>query len=73
MSQNNRHVVPNNKDWRVIKAGGERGKNFDTKAEAVDYARDLARRNKEELVIHNRDGQISYRDSYGNDPSRHRG
>lgn len=43
-------------------------KHFDTKLPAVDYARDLAKKQEAELVIHNKDGKISQKDSYGNDP-----
>ena len=35
---------------------------------AVDYARDLAKKQEAELVIHNKGGKISEKDSYGNDP-----
>ncbi|MBK9334010.1 MAG: DUF2188 domain-containing protein [Ignavibacteria bacterium] len=38
------------------------------KSEAVTRARKIARNKKSELVIHNRDGTISDKDSYGNDP-----
>jgi len=34
----------------------------------VDRAREIAKNQKTELVIHNRDGKISDKDSYGNDP-----
>ena len=34
----------------------------------VDYARDLAKKQEAELVVHNKDGKISQKDSYGNDP-----
>jgi len=40
----------------------------DTKAEAIERAGKIAKNQKSELVIHNRDGKISDKDSYGNDP-----
>jgi len=65
----NYHVVPNNGDWSVKKEGaGKASRNFDTQKEAIDYARNHAREEKVELLIHGRNGQIRERDSYGNDP-----
>jgi hypothetical protein len=46
---------------------------FDTKAEAQRAGRDTARREKTEHVIHNRDGQIGEKNSYGNDPRSSKG
>jgi hypothetical protein len=40
----------------------------DTKAAAVAAGRDEARRRRTEHVIHNEDGTIGERNSYGNDP-----
>ena len=40
----------------------------ETKSEAIEKARKIAKNQKTELVIHNRDGKISDKDSYGNDP-----
>lgn len=64
------HVVPNpTSGWDVKKGGSDKStKHFDTKQPAVDYARDLAKKQEAELVIHNKDGKISQKDSYGNDP-----
>ena len=64
------HVVPNpTSGWDVKKGGSSKAtKHFDTKQPAVDYARDLAKKQEAELVIHNKDGKISQKDSYGNDP-----
>jgi hypothetical protein len=40
-----------------------------TKEEAVAEGREAARRDKVEHVIKNQDGQISGKNSYGNDPT----
>jgi hypothetical protein len=40
----------------------------DTKAEALERAREQARRENVEIVIHKKDGTIQDSDSYGNDP-----
>jgi Uncharacterized protein conserved in bacteria (DUF2188) len=41
---------------------------FDTKRAAEQAGRDTAKRDHVEHLIHNKDGQISGRNSYGNDP-----
>jgi len=63
-------VVPKNTGgWDVKKGGSEKAtKHFDIKRRAVDYARELAKNQEAELVIHTKDGRISEKDSYGNDP-----
>jgi hypothetical protein len=40
-----------------------------TQAEAIDAARDIARNQHSEVVIHDRHGRIRDADSYGNDPN----
>lgn len=65
----NQHVVPNNGQWQVKRQGAEKAtKNFETKKQAIDYARSIAIKQQSELVIHGRDGRIRDKDSYGNDP-----
>ena len=39
-----------------------------TQFEAINLARDIAENQQSELFIHNRQGQIRERNSYGNDP-----
>jgi hypothetical protein len=46
---------------------------FDRKAGAVEEGRAEARRRKTEHVIHNEDGSIGERNSYGSDPADRRG
>ncbi len=46
---------------------------FDTKAEAVAVGRLEARRRQTEHVIHNEDGSIAERNSYGSDPAHRPG
>ena len=65
----NQHVVPHENGWAVKGEGNEKYTAIvDTKAEAVDIARDIARNLESELLIHNLNGQISQRNSYGYDP-----
>jgi hypothetical protein len=62
------------KVWRVEVTGNKRASgSHATKPPAVVQARKLATRNKSELVIHNQDGKIGERRSYGNDPFPPRG
>jgi len=66
----NQHVTPDSEGgWNVQGAGNTRAtKHTETKQEAIDYARQVAKNQKTELLIHGKDGKIQSRDSYGNDP-----
>lgn len=65
----NQHVVPHPDGWAVKPAGGSRATSIHrTQAEATDAARQTARNQQSELLIHGRDGRIRERDSHGNDP-----
>lgn len=66
---NTRHVVPNSEGgWDSKKGGAKRAsKHFETKKDAVDYSRELSKKQKTELVIHKKDGKIQRKDSHGND------
>jgi outer membrane biosynthesis protein TonB len=65
--KNKKYHVSQNKDaksdyykqWRVRKEGSSKTiKYFDTQAEAIDYAQDLADKNDSSIVIHKLDGSI---------------
>lgn len=63
------HVVPHKDGWATRKGGAERvGRTTDTQQQAIEKARDQAKREHVEVVIHRRDGTIRDSDSYGNDP-----
>ncbi len=69
MSKKNQHVVPRGDDWAVKGAGNERATSLhNTQKEAIDTAREIAKNQEAELVIHRKDGRIRDKDSYGNDP-----
>ena len=70
MSRKTRHVVPNsNGGWDSKKGGADKAsKHFETKKEAEQYSRDLAKKEHSELVVHKKDGKIERSDSFGNDP-----
>lgn len=69
MSNKNQHVVPHENGWAVRGEGNDRLTSIhDTQADAIERAREIARNNHSEILIHGRNGQIRDRDSYGNDP-----
>lgn len=65
-------VQPHHTDdnrWQVRRETASRASRvFDTQSEAEDFGRQLARREKVELVVAGRDGEIRKKQSYGNDP-----
>lgn len=70
MSGNNQHVVPYKDDWAVRGENNSRVTSVhDTQSDAIDAARDIAERNRGEVVIHRPDGTIRDKDSYGKDPN----
>jgi hypothetical protein len=75
MPKKSNHVVPAPAGgWNVKKGGSDRAsKHFDKQSQAIDWARTVAREQKGELVIHERDGTIRTKDSYGRDPQPARG
>lgn len=69
MTKKDIHVVPHDDGWATRKEGASRaGSVHDTKADAVEQAREQAKRERVELIIHGRNGKIQDSDSYGNDP-----
>ena len=70
MSKKDQHVVPHGKDWAVKGAGNEKAtKITETQKQAIDVAKEIAKHQKSEVVIHGADGRIRDKDSYGNDPN----
>ncbi len=68
------HVVPHDGDWAVVGAGNSRATVVvDTQQEAIQIARQIAINQGTELFVHGENGQIRYRNSYGNDPYPPRG
>ncbi len=65
----NQHVVKTDNGWGVKGAGNSRlTSTHKTQKQAIDNARDIAKNQKSEVVIHGRDGRIRDKDSYGPDP-----
>ncbi len=65
----NQHVVPRDNGWAIRGAGNAKDTaRFNTQREAIDAAREIARNQKSELLIHGRDGRIREKNTYGSDP-----
>jgi hypothetical protein len=68
------HVVPHGKEWAVKGAGNTKYTAItETQSGAIKLARDIAQNQSSELFIHNRQGQIRERNSYGFDPNPPKG
>lgn len=64
------HIVPHPEGWAVKRAGAKRASSVhETKAPATEAGRKTAKAEKVELVIHDKEGKIIDKDSYGNDPN----
>lgn len=65
----NQHVVPTENGWGVKGEGNKKNtRNTRTQDEAINIAREIAKNQESEVVIHRKDGRIRDKDSYGNDP-----
>jgi len=70
MAKKHIHVVwsTDDKNWQIKKEGNKNAlATTKTKKEALEVGKEFAKLNKVELVIHNKDGKISDKDSYGNE------
>ena len=69
MAKKNQHVVPNGAKWSVKSAGSSKASStHPTQAEARTRARSNAIRNRSEMFVHGKNGQIRERNTYGSDP-----
>jgi hypothetical protein len=64
----NIHVVPQGSKWAVKPAKSALTSTHRTQAAAIDHGRAAAKKNESELFIHNREGEIRDKNSYGKDP-----
>jgi hypothetical protein len=66
----NQHVVPKGKDWAVKGEGNKKATVIvPTQGKAIEKAKEIAKKQESEVVIHRPDGKIRDKDSYGNDPN----
>lgn len=70
MASKNQHVTPRpDGNWQIKAEKALRATAVTrTQREAIQIARDIARNQKSEIVIHRSDGRIRARDSHGGDP-----
>ena len=66
----NQHVTPHQGGgWQVKGAGNQRATVVThTQQEAIQIGKSIAQNKKAELFIHNKQGQIRERNTYGHDP-----
>jgi hypothetical protein len=70
----NQHVVSLGDRWAVKEDGAtEPLAVFRTQSEAWEKAKSIARKERTQAFLHGRDGQVRERNTYGHDPTRHRG
>ncbi len=70
MTKKDIHVVRRGDGWATRKEGAQRvGHTADTQQKAFEQAREQAKREGVEVVIHRPDGTIRNSNSYGNDPN----
>lgn len=64
----NQHVTPHQDGWQVKGAGNSKATAVtNTQNEAINIAREIAKNQASELLIHGKNGQIRDKNSYGND------
>lgn len=59
--QNSIHITPKGDDWQI------------KRAECINIAKEMAKKSHSELYIHNQQGKIRAKNSYGNDPRNIKG
>ena len=65
----NQHVIPHNNKWAVKGAGNSKvTKTVESQKQAIEIAKEIAKNQKSEMIIHRPNGQIRDKNSYGNDP-----
>ena len=71
MTKISQHIVKDAKGGWVVKRGGSSTatKYFETKQEAIDWARQVAKNQSAELYVHDTDGKIRSKYSYAHDPN----
>ena len=70
------HVVPNSsaERWVVSQEKAEFRREFDTKEEAVEFAKERAKSAElGQIKVHKQDGNMEYESTYGADPERYPG
>jgi uncharacterized protein YdaT len=65
----NQHIVSHPEGWAVQPEGSKKATQvFNTQKEAIAKGKEIAKNQQSELIIHNREGKIREKNTYGNDP-----
>ena len=70
------HVVPNSsaERWVVSQEKAEFRREFDTKEDAVEFAKERAKAAElGQIKVHKQDGNMEYENTYGEDPPEYPG
>ncbi len=68
-NKGNPHVVKRDDGWTIRREGaGRDSSKHDSQSDAINRSREIAKNIGGEVVIHDRDGKIRDKDSYGHDP-----
>ncbi len=67
----NQYVTPSKGGgWQVKGAGNDKAtKKTETQKQAIEVAKEIAKKQGSDVVIHGTDGKIRDKDSYGKDPN----
>ena len=69
MTKKNQHVIPHKDGWAVKGTGNAKATAIHpTQQSAITQARDIARNQGSEMLIHGTNGRIRERNTYGKDP-----
>jgi hypothetical protein len=70
----NQHVIPQGAGWAVRGAGSTRATRvMSSRREAIEVAREIARNQRTQLVIHGPDGRIREKTGFGSKPDSRTG
>ena len=72
----NQHVMHRESDGKWIVKGENNSRAtrvLSTQKEAISAGREISKKQRSELIVHGRDGQIQDKWSYGNDPRNIKG
>lgn len=70
----NQYVSLHKDGWQVKGAGNSKATAVtNTQYDAIKIAREIAKNQASELIIHGENGQIRQKDSFGNDPKNIKG
>jgi hypothetical protein len=68
------HVVPSERGWRVeVEGSGRARSTHEKQTDAWKAAREVARKNESEALLHGKNGKIRQRSTFGNDPRQTKG